>query len=199
MRARQIGRPRKAALSVAAVAVVAGAAAWLYPRWDGPPYPAVDPAVTARALDAQTQSVYDALAVPHAKLDQRSEAGFSADLYECPRPGISHWLDELNDSPPSAPGTVRVSESWALAGLTVQQAGDAMRRAQKELAGRGWSVASFEDTPQEITLLLKQPRADALPVADSVSVTFYPGGDLTVGAYSGLRTLPTGHTGGRSR
>ncbi|MFF9277584.1 hypothetical protein [Streptomyces griseosporeus] len=148
-------------------------------------YPLADPVATATRLDGYTQTAYDALGLTGAALDDAwPGGGLEAEGWNCYSRDLG---DQLSDSPPSEPGVVRVSDEWAVKGVSHARAVAALRRARGELAARGWKVTDFDDTPQRLRLRLKPPGSD-----DKVSVEEYPGGRLQVGAYADCARYPEG-------
>ncbi|TYC70529.1 hypothetical protein [Streptomyces sp. CB01881] len=193
---QQTGRGRKAALYVT-VGVIAVGAVFLagvkvIGAWTGTPFPSADPAATARRLDAQTQEVYDALALPGAALNpQWPGGGTEANIYDCHPRGLAHFVDNLADTQPREPGTAVISTEWALAGVTRPQALDALRRAKQALVGKGWTVTSHDEAVEDVTLRLAPPR-DGDGVGHRVVVSLYPNGNLSVAAISECVRYPAG-------
>ncbi|MER7344715.1 hypothetical protein ABT390_04825 [Streptomyces aurantiacus] len=172
----------------AAMAGIVGAGLWFEGVWAGEPYPVADPAATSRSLDERTQTVYDALALPDARLDtERSGVGAEAEGYGCNRRGVRHWADGFSGSPPSEPGVVNVSYDWTLRGVPRARAVAALKHAKKELTREGWKVASHDNDRFWLRLKMVPPGGDA-----SVSVTSYPAGRLEIAGYADCARYPEG-------
>ncbi|MFE5587791.1 hypothetical protein [Kitasatospora sp. NPDC056531] len=188
------GRGRRKAV-VVGVAVVAAAgmsalgavgydaAAELQDAWAGQPYPVADPAAVARHLDARTQTVYDALALPPgAALDRAPWAGdgITARIYDVCRPrGISHLLENMTDRGADEPRTATLDADFTLTGITPPQAEEALRRARQTLTGQGWTETAADDT----RVTLKPPSTGPGSLAETVTVGFTPErGTLAVAA-----------------
>ncbi|MFJ8627879.1 hypothetical protein ACIRD3_34280 [Kitasatospora sp. NPDC093550] len=127
---RQGGRGRWTALALAgfvAVGATAVGGVRATGAWEGEPFPAADPAATAEHLNDRTLAVYDALGLPDGlSLDLRDSLGVQADVYDCHRRGLAHFVDNLEDTPPHEPRTAAISAGFTLTGLTHQQAAEAM-------------------------------------------------------------------------
>ncbi|WP_327315566.1 hypothetical protein [Streptomyces sp. NBC_01235] len=161
--------------------------------WDGEPYPVADPAATATRLDGLTQTVYEALALPGAALDPDWRGTLKAEEYGCHYRGLSHWEEQLSDSPPSVPGVVNVSAEWTLTGVSEERATAAMRRARTELTRQGWQGTDHENAAGRlITLQLEPADTYETPVPVSVWVTALPGDRLEVSAYAECARYPEG-------
>ncbi|MFB7616308.1 hypothetical protein [Kitasatospora sp. NPDC056181] len=188
---QQTGRGRKAALFVT-VGVIAVGAVFLagvkvIGVWTGTPFPSADPAATARRLDAQTQEVYDALALPGAGLERNLGRGIHADVYDCHPRGLAGFTD----SPSPEPGTALIRAEWALTGVARPQALDALQRAKQSLVGKGWTVTSHDEGVKDATLRLEPPRG-ADGVGHRVVVGLHPDGSLSVAAASECFRYPAG-------
>ncbi|GAA0431685.1 hypothetical protein [Streptomyces luteireticuli] len=177
---------------VGAAALIAGVAVfarWAKSMWEGDPYPAARPAATAERLDGHTQSVYDALGLPRARLDDdRPGRGMEAGGSACPRQGLRHLPENLRDTPPAEPGVVDVREEWALKGVPRAEAEPALERVRHHLTRQGWKVIRFDDsTPgHELWLHLKHPRT-----GDTIRVATNSEDRLSVSAYAECARYPS--------
>ncbi|WP_344961480.1 hypothetical protein, partial [Streptomyces thioluteus] len=164
-------------------ALIAGVLAfvqWAEPFWEGEPYPVARPAATAERLDGHTQSVYDALGLRRARLDDKWPGqGLEAKGSACHRRGLQHRLDEFNDTPPSEPHVVDMRESWALKGVSRAQAKPALERVRQKLTRQGWKVTLSEDSQYGLQLSLKHPGT-----GDVLSMGTYPEDRLDVSAHA---------------
>ncbi|MFF2143698.1 hypothetical protein [Kitasatospora sp. NPDC058190] len=153
--------------------------------WEGAPFPVADPAAIAERLNGQTLAVYDALEVPNGLvLDLSNSLGVEADIYDCHGRGLSHFLDNLEDTAPYEPRTAAISAGFTVTGLTHPQAAEAMERAHGALTAQGWTVES-QEAPDHIQLKLKPPSTGPNGVSDTVFVDFYdPSGFFTVEAHA---------------
>ncbi|MEU1176609.1 hypothetical protein ABZ464_02990 [Streptomyces sp. NPDC005820] len=158
--------------------------------WEGEPYPVADPAATAARLDDETQTVYDALALTGAELEAERSGGLVAYNDSCQYRGLSHWADQLNDTPPLVPDVVNVSAEWRLKGVSDEEAAAALRRARAELVRRGWEVTRYENAAPRRTLRVTPDGSDGVPV--SLRVDALPGDRLLVGAYADCARYPDG-------
>ncbi|MFE7587797.1 hypothetical protein ACFU6K_00235 [Kitasatospora sp. NPDC057512] len=142
-----------------------------------------DPAATAEQLNDRTLTVYDALGVPDGlTLDLRHSLGVQANIYDCHGRGLSHVLDSLQDTTSHEPRMAAIGVGFTVTGLTHAQAAEAMERARRTLAGRGWTVG-FRDLSGDIQLKLEPPGGGAGGVSESVFVDFYdPSGFFTIEA-----------------
>ncbi|GHC52794.1 hypothetical protein [Streptomyces flavofungini] len=173
---------------VAALAGFIGLARWFDGVWQGDPYPVADPAATSRHLDERSQTVYDALALPHARLDaERSGVRAYTDAYNCDRRGLRTWSDALDPSPPSEPHVVSVSYDWTLRDVPRARAVVALQHARKELTREGWTVAEHRDDRYRLQLSVRPPKDGT-----SVTLTAYPGDRLEVSAYADCARYPKG-------
>lgn len=174
--------------AAATLAGVVGVGLWFEGVWEGDPYPVADPAATSRRLDERTQRVYDALALPDARLDtERSAARAEAEGYGCYRRGMRHWSDAFAGSPPSEPHVVNVSYDWTLRGVPRARAATAVEHAKKELTREGWKVAAHDDDRFGLRLKVVAPGGGL-----SVSVTSYPSGRLEIAGYADCARYPSG-------
>ncbi|MFI9331305.1 hypothetical protein ACIGZJ_27685 [Kitasatospora sp. NPDC052868] len=148
--------------------------------WRGEPFPSADPVAVAQRLDARTQTIYDGLRLPDAKLNPTwPGAGIKASIYDCHPRGLANFPDTLADSPPREPGTAAVHESWALAGVTREQAVDAIARARRTLEAAGWKTVSYDVSGGEASLRLEAPATQD-KVAVRAGVVLYPNDNLEV-------------------
>ncbi|MFJ9844064.1 hypothetical protein ACIRYZ_27100 [Kitasatospora sp. NPDC101155] len=155
----------------------------LQDAWAGRPYPVADPAAVAKHLDARTQTVYGALALPPgAALDREPWAGdgITARVYDVCRPrGISHLLENMSDRGADEPRTATLDAGFILTGITPPQAQEALRRARQTLTGQGWTETAADDT----RVTLKPPSTGPGSLAETVTVGFSPErGTLAVAA-----------------
>ncbi|MFF2147110.1 hypothetical protein [Kitasatospora sp. NPDC058190] len=182
---------RKAVAVVTAAGMLAlgavgyDAVAELQHAWAGRPYPVADPAAVAKHLDARTQTVYDALALPPgAALDRApwdgSDDGITARIYDVCRPrGISHLLENMSDRGADEPRTATLDAGFTLTGITTPQAEEALRRARQALTGQGWTETAADDTG----VTLRPPSTGPGSLAETVTVGFTPErGTLAVAA-----------------
>lgn len=173
---------------VAALAGFIGLARWFDGVWQGDPYPVADPAATSRHLDERSQTVYDALALPDARLDaERSGVRAYADAYTCHRRGLRTWSDALDPSPPSEPHVVSVNYDWTLRDVPRARAVTALQHARKELTRAGWKVAEHQNDRYRLELSLRPPGDGT-----SITLTAYPGDRLEVSAYADCARYPEG-------
>ncbi|MFI2369357.1 hypothetical protein [Streptomyces sp. NPDC018833] len=189
-RRNRLGPHRKilvASSAVLVVAVAVGLAQWAERLWEGDPYPVEDPSATALRLDGHTQSLYDALGLPDAELDPDWPGGGQEASSSCNYRGLKHFSKQLNDTPPSMPGVVKVSSEWALKGVSWGQAQTALRRAREQLTEHGWKVTTYESVNHAIQLRTQPPGTD-----DTVWVEAYPRDRLGVVAYSECARYPSG-------
>ncbi|MGW4895048.1 hypothetical protein ACWEQL_22670 [Kitasatospora sp. NPDC004240] len=189
---RRSVRARKARAWTAGAVVVAAAAGFgayrVAERWHDP-YPVAHPVATAQRLDARTQAVYDALALPQARLDSEGPRKvLYSGVNDCHPRGLAYAFD-LRAQPPGEERTVTINESWALAGVGRPQALEAMQRARRTLTAAGWSVTSFADNEVELTLRMTPP-ATAPGVSEKIVVTHTPGDRLAVSAHAGCAKMP---------
>ncbi|MER5303312.1 hypothetical protein ABT039_28150 [Streptomyces lasiicapitis] len=172
----------------AALAAIVGAGLWFEGVWRGDPYPVADPAGSSRRIDERTQTVYDALALPDARLDtERSGVGAEAKGYGCHRRGMRNWGEGLSASPSSEPHVVNVSYDWTLRDVPHDRAVTALQHAKKELTREGWKVVSYDNNRHWLRLKVAPPEGNA-----SVSVTAYPAGRLNVVGYADCARYPEG-------
>ncbi|MFD9859244.1 hypothetical protein [Streptomyces alboflavus] len=172
----------------AALAGFIGLARWFEGVWVGDPYPVADPAATSRTLDERSQAVYDALALPDARLDtERSGVRAYTATYTCDRRGLRTWSDVLDPAPPSEPGVVSVSYDWTLRDVPRARAVTALKDARKELTRQGWRVTEHRDDRYRLELSMRPPKAGS-----SIAVTAYPGDRLEVSAYGECARYPAG-------
>ncbi|MEV7601886.1 hypothetical protein AB0O91_31430 [Kitasatospora sp. NPDC089797] len=205
-RGQKDGRGRRAALrggmltaGVAAVVlgVVGGstaAGAWAG-VWDGEPYPVADPAVVAGHLDARTQSVYDALALPSGVTLASAPGaadGIRAWVYDVCRPrGLAHALERMSDRGADQPRTAVLGARFTLAGVTEDEWTQALGRARPALAAQGWAVGAAEDSGRGARWTPTPSATGPGALAESVAVAFDPvGGTLTVAATAECASYP---------
>ncbi|MER7708652.1 hypothetical protein ABTX81_37955 [Kitasatospora sp. NPDC097605] len=156
--------------------------------WQGEPFPVADPVTVAQRLDGQTQTIYDALQLPSARLDPDwPGSGIEATVQSCYARGLG---EALNDSPPPEPGTAAVHESWALEGVPAAEAVEAMARARRTLTAAGWEITSSSESPAEDADLYLRPPATGDGVTVRTGVRFYPSGVLEVFAISECLRYP---------
>ncbi|WBP92121.1 hypothetical protein [Kitasatospora cathayae] len=185
---RQGSRGRRAARALAVLAV-AGAVMLggvkVTGVWEGAPFPVADPAATAEHLNSQTLAVYDSLDVPNGLvLNLSNSLGIKADIYDCHGRGLSHFLDNLEDTAPYEPRTAAISAGLTVTGLKHPQAAEALERARGALTAQGWTVES-QAAPDHIQLKLKPPSTGPNGVSDTVFVDFYdPSGFFTIEAHA---------------
>ncbi|MFD0415583.1 hypothetical protein [Streptomyces sp. NPDC127108] len=186
---RKAVRVTTAGLGIAAaLAGLVGLARWFEGVWEGEPYPVADPAATSRHLDERSQAVYDALALPDARLDtKRSGPRAYTDAYTCDRRGLRTLSDALDPSPPSEPHVVSVTYDWTLRDVPRARAVTALAHARRELTRQGWKVAEHQNDRYGLELSMRPPRDGT-----SVAITAYPGGRLEVSAYAGCARYPEG-------
>jgi hypothetical protein len=143
------------------------------------------PAATARRLDARTQTVYDALGLPHAELADYG-TGLDADVDDCPRHGLRHLPDGLRDSRvPSEPHTAKISDDVALQGIPLAQAAPALQRVRDTLTQQRWKVVSPVPSLADLQLRLSAPDS-----ADTVTVQAYDDGRLQISANAACARYP---------
>ncbi|WP_167150931.1 hypothetical protein [Streptomyces sp. MBT27] len=168
------------------VTATAYAAQWFEGVWNGRPYPVAAPASTAQRLDARTQAVYDALALPHPVLDENwPGGGVEAEGSSCHPVGLRHFFDNLSDTPPSEPHVVDVHDDWALKGVPLAEAVTAAERARVALAHQGWKVTEYEHTSSDLVLRLTAPDS-----SDAVGIVAYPQDRLQVFAMAACSRYP---------
>ncbi|MFJ8470981.1 hypothetical protein [Kitasatospora sp. NPDC094011] len=188
-RVRKDGRGRRTALrgavlTAAVAAVVLGtvggeavAEGWTG-VWDGEPYPVADPAAVAAHLDARTQSVYDALALPPGvtlAAEPGADDGITARIYGVCRPrGLAHALENLNDGGADQPRTAVLGARFTLAGVGADQWTEALGRVRRTLAGQGWTVDAVDDSGRGPRLTLTPPATGPGALAETASVSFDP-------------------------
>ncbi|WP_157868680.1 hypothetical protein [Streptomyces caatingaensis] len=175
--------------AAALVMGVVSFARWAKTVWEGDPYPLARPAATATRLDGHTQSVYDALGLPRARLDDDwAGRGVEAEGYACPRQGLRHLPDNLNDNPPAAPHVVDVREEWALKDVPRAEAGPALERVRQRLTRQGWKVTKFDAaTPgHELWLTLDHPAT-----GDTLQIQTNPGNRLMISAHAACARYPS--------
>ncbi|BBC33808.1 hypothetical protein SGFS_051020 [Streptomyces graminofaciens] len=153
--------------------------------WSGAPYPVADPAATAQRLDRHTQAVYDVLGLPNAEL--KSGYGNDGNGYGCHYRGLRNLFKQLPSTPPSVPGVVDVSNEWAVKGNSTAEVQAALRRARKALNAQGWQVTRYSRIKDMIDLVVRPPGS-----VDSVRISTYPRGLLTVSAYAACARYPSG-------
>ncbi|MFD5700458.1 hypothetical protein [Streptomyces lasiicapitis] len=172
----------------AALAAIVGAGLWFEGVWRGEPYPVADPAASSRTLDERSQTVYDALGLPDARLDaERSGPRAYTDAYNCDRRGLRTWSHGLDPSPPSEPHVVSVSYDWTLRDVPRARAVTALKDARKELTRQGWRVAEHRNDRYGLELSMRPPKDGT-----SVTITAYPGSRLEVSAYADCARYPAG-------
>ncbi|MFE9404042.1 hypothetical protein ACFYNY_20000 [Streptomyces sp. NPDC006530] len=170
------------------VTATAYAAKWFEGVWNGRPYPVAAPASTAQRLDAHTQAVYDALALPHPALDENwPGGGVEATGYSCHPVGLRHFFDNLSDTPPSEPQVVAVHDAWALKGVPLAEAVTAAERARVALTHQGWKVTENKHTSSDLVLRLTAPDS-----SDTVGIEAYPQDRLQVFAAADCARYPAG-------
>ncbi|MFF5535036.1 hypothetical protein ACFY71_21550 [Streptomyces cinerochromogenes] len=173
-------RRRAVLLTVSGTVVVALFLGWRTGLFvEGSSYPVADPAGTARRLDQRTQEVRDALGLPHAELDTDWPGAGRKVEEDCPYTGLSHFFDQLHDTPPTMPGVVVVSTEWALKGVTAEAGQSALRRARATLAERGWRITTDTSVDRSITLTATPPDGGA-----TLHIATYPYDRLAVSAAS---------------
>jgi hypothetical protein len=119
---------------------------------------------------------------------QTSNGTFQRDIYDCYRQGLEHFLDAVNDHPPTVPRTVVVSETWMVRHVTKDQGLSALESAKQALTAQGWAVTARTQT----TAGLVPPRVQAGPAPSSVHLEFRDYGDVEVSAYAGCARFPDG-------
>ncbi|KNB49345.1 hypothetical protein [Streptomyces caatingaensis] len=189
------GRRKRLIISTAALvgigALLTGVLAfvqWAEPKWEGEPYPVARPADTAARLDRHTQTVYDALDLPRARLDDHDpDQGLKADPSACRRRGLQHKLDDYQDPPPSEPHVVAVQENWTLRGVPRSEAAPALERVRRKVTRLGWKVIPGRPYPDTIGLVLEHPGT-----GDRISLMTYPEDGLNVSADAACAKYPSG-------
>ena len=168
---------------LAAIAALVFAGVKFAELWTGAPFPVADPATTARHLDARTQVVYDALALPAgATLDSRQYQGIRADIYDCHERGLAHAPDNMLDTAPNEPRTAAVSASWLLTGIPRPEGVEAIQRARNTLTGQGWTEILYDESHGDVRLKLKPPTTGPDSVPDTVYIDFHGNGLFEVAA-----------------
>ncbi|MFE3503211.1 hypothetical protein [Kitasatospora sp. NPDC059160] len=200
-RAGTDGRGGRRAVRVALVTTVAGAAvlgtvgyrgavtvAEEVPRvWSGEPYPVADPAAVAAHLDARTQAVYDALALPPGVALAPvpvGDDGISAKVQGvCHARGLEHLLESMNDGGADQPRTAVLAARFTLAGVGATQGTEALGRARRTLTAQGWTVVSADESAPVPSLSLAPPADGPGALAEGASLRYDPvARTLTVGA-----------------
>ncbi|GHB29825.1 hypothetical protein GCM10010331_15230 [Streptomyces xanthochromogenes] len=175
-------------VAAGALTATAYAAQWFEGVWNGRPYPVAAPASTAQRLDARTQAVYDALALPHGALDENwAGGGMDATGYSCHPVGLRHFFDNLSDTPPSEPHVVDVHDNWAVKGVALAEAVTAVERARVALTHQGWKVTEYEHTSSRLVLRLTAPDS-----SDAVGIEAYPEDRLQVFTTAECARYPEG-------
>ncbi|MFB7470033.1 hypothetical protein [Kitasatospora sp. NPDC056184] len=161
--------------------------------WRGETFPVADPVAVAQRLDAQTQTIYDALQLPQARLDPDwPGGGIEATIDNCHPRGLGNLSSVLSDSPPNEPGTAAVNESWALEGVPATVAAEAMARAERTLTAAGWKAVSYAGAEAgDASLKLTPPAADD-GVVVRAGVVAFPSGALEVYATTECLRYPDG-------
>lgn len=151
----------------------------------GTSYPEANPLTTAARLERNTQTVYDALGLPGAALDAGwPSGGLVADGSDCYSKDL---LDQVSDSPPTEPGVVKVSDTWALKGVTHPQAVAALARARRSLTLQGWEIGRYDESVRTLEMEATPPGAK-----DRMYVREYPEGRLEVAAVADCARFPEG-------
>ncbi len=187
-RATKDGPGRRTALRVTAVAGAAGTLALgavgyttyeaAAQAWTGKPYPVADPAAVAKHLDARTQTVHDALALPPEATPagvRHQDDGITARIYGvCSARGLSHLLESMNDTGADQPRTAAIRAQFTLAGVARPQWEEAVGRARQTLTAQGWTVTSSDESAPVPSLTLKPPATGPGSLAETASLRFDP-------------------------
>ncbi|MFJ7248794.1 hypothetical protein ACIQWA_29780 [Kitasatospora sp. NPDC098652] len=200
-RVRTDGRGGRKAVRVALLTTVAGAAvlgtvgyrgavtvAAEVPRvWSGEPYPVADPAAVATHLDARTQAVYDALALPPGVALTPApvgDDGITARVQGvCHARGLEHLLESMNDGGADQPRTAVLGAHFTLAGVSPTRWTEALGRARTTLTAQGWTVVSVDESAPVPSLSLAPPSDGPGSLAEGASLRYDPvARTLTVGA-----------------
>ncbi|QKW08375.1 hypothetical protein HUT18_20370 [Streptomyces sp. NA04227] len=174
-------------VTVAAVLALAGVVAlgrWCEGVWVGEPYPEADPATTALRLDDHTQTVYESLDLPHARLDT-GWSGQGAEAYgdSCHRRGLRNWEDSWSTYPHYEPHVVQVHNKWALEGVSQAAAVTAAERVREDLTRQGWRTVSYGGG--HLSLTMESPES-----GDTINVESYAGGPLVISAAAECARYP---------